>query len=184
MARRLRPATRRASAALALAAVLAVAGCGSNSSTAEPQAPPTSAATTPPPDPGPVKVTVQNAQDLNKRPFITVNRGALPTQLQTTDLIVGTGRTAVPTDTVTVQYVGAIARNGQEFDASWDKGQPATFPLDQVIPGFRDGIAGMKVGGRRQIIMPPDQAYGSQGSGSAIGPDETLIFVVDLISIA
>jgi peptidylprolyl isomerase len=130
-----------------------------------------------------VKVTVQNATDLSKRPFITVNRGALPTQLQTTDLVPGTGRTAAATDTVTVQYVGAIARNGQEFDASWDTGEPATFPLNNVIPGFRDGIAGMKEGGRRQIIMPPDQAYGPTGAGSKIGPNETLIFVVDLISI-
>ena len=170
--------------AVSVSAALVLSGCGgSSSSSAEPPPVPTPSATTRPPDPGPVKVTVNNAKDLKLRPNLVVNRGQLPTKLETTDLIPGTGRTATPQDIVTVQYVGVIARNGQEFDASWDSGEPSTFSLAETIPGFRNGITGMKEGGRRQIIMPPDQAYGAQGAGSKIGPDETLIYVVDLIKI-
>ncbi|HSP36239.1 MAG TPA: FKBP-type peptidyl-prolyl cis-trans isomerase [Frankiaceae bacterium] len=126
---------------------------------------------------------MQNATDIKLRPSVRVNTGALPTKLETTDLIQGTGRTATPSDNVTVQYVGAIARTGQEFAASWDDGNPVPFQLANVIPGFRNGIAGMKEGGRRQIVMPPDQAYGAQGYGSLIGPNETLIYIVDLVKI-
>jgi peptidylprolyl isomerase len=82
-----------------------------------------------------------------------------------------------------VQYVGVIARTGQEFAASWDDGNPVPFQLTNVIPGFRNGIAGMKEGGRRQIVMPPNQAYGAQGFGSLVGPDETLLYIVDLVKI-
>lgn len=184
MPRRTRPAAPRWIALPLTAATLAaLAACGGNQFEGEPPPAPTAAPTTQPPDPGPVKVTVNNANDINRRPQIVPNRGQLPATLETTDLIPGNGRTATVNDTVTVNYVGVIARNGQEFDASWDRGELATFPLNQVIPGFRDGIAGMKEGGRRQIIMPPDQAYGSQGAGSTIGPDEALIFVVDLNKI-
>lgn len=184
MPRRTRPvALRWIALPLTAAALAALPACGGNQFEGEPPRAPTAAPTTPAPDPGPVKVTVNNANDIKLRPQILPNRGQLPTELETTDLIPGTGRTAAMTDTVTVNYVGVIARNGQEFDASWDTGQPATFPLNQVIPGFRDGITGMKEGGRRQIIMPSDQAYGAQGAGSDIGPDEALIFVVDLIKI-
>jgi peptidylprolyl isomerase len=179
----LRSARRLAAWALVGVTLLVVAGCGGSSSQPEPPAVPSSVSPTRPPDPGPVKITVNNATNINLRPNLVVNRGALPTQLETKDLIVGKGRTAAATDTVTVQYVGVIARNGQEFDASWDKGQPATFSLAEVIPGFRNGIAGMKEGGRRQIFMPPDQAYGPAGAGTVIGPNESLIFIVDLIKI-
>src|SRR4051794_5961654 len=179
MPRRCRPAALT----LAFLAVLAAPACGGNKFAAEPPPVASPSATIRPPDPGPVKVTVQNAADIKLRPSVRVNRGALPTKLETTDLIPGTGRTAKPTDSVTVQYVGVIARTGQEFAASWDDGNPVPFQLPNVIPGFRDGIAGMKEGGRRQIIMPPDQAYGSQGFGSIIGPDESLIYIVDLVKI-
>jgi peptidylprolyl isomerase len=175
---------RASCAALALGAVLAVSGCGGSKFGAEPPKAPPSSALPSTVQTGPLQITVQNQNDLTKRPFLVVKGADLPTQLETKDLIPGNGREATKTDTVTVQYVGVIARNSQEFDASWDNGAPATFSLDQVIPGFRNGIAGMKEGGRRQIIMPPDQAYGSQGAGSKIGPDETLIFIVDLIKIA
>jgi peptidylprolyl isomerase len=172
-------------AALTLGAVLAVSGCGGDGFGAEPPKAPPSSALPSTVQTGPLRITIQNENDLTKRPFLVVKGADLPTKLETKDIIVGTGREATKTDTVTVQYVGVIARNSQEFDASWDRGQPSTFTLgDKVIPGFRDGIAGMKEGGRRQIIMPPDQAYGSQGVGSQIGPDETLIFIVDLIKIA
>jgi peptidylprolyl isomerase len=179
----LRSARRLAAWALVGAALPLVAGCGGSSSQPEPPAVPSSVSPTRPPDPGPVKITVNNATNINLRPNLVVNRGALPTQLETKDLIVGKGRTAAATDTVTVQYVGVIARNGQEFDASWDRGEPTTFPLAQTIPGFRNGIVGMKEGGRRQIFMPPDQAYGASGAPPAIGPDEALVFVVDLVKI-
>src|ERR1700712_313150 len=158
---------RAAGVMLALGAVLAAGGCGKSSSTgAEPPPAPPSSSPATTVQSGPLQITIQNEKDLTKRPFLVVKGADLPTQLQTKDIIVGNGRGAAKTDTVTVQYVGVLARNSQEFDASWDKGQPATFSLGQVIPGFRDGIAGMKEGGRRQIIMPPDQAYGSQGAGS------------------
>jgi peptidylprolyl isomerase len=169
--------------ALATLAVLGLSACGHNQFGPEPPPAGTPSATVKPTDPGPIKITVQNANDINKRPSVRVNTGSLPNQLQTTDLIPGTGREAKPTDTVTVQYVAVIARTGQEFDASWDKGQPATFALDNVVPGFRNGVAGMKEGGRRQILIPPDQGYGPEGFGSLIGPNEHLIFIVDLIKI-
>jgi peptidylprolyl isomerase len=176
-------ATRPAALAVAVASVLALSGCGGNQFAPEPPPAGSPAPTIKPSDAGPVKITVANATDLKLRPSVRVNTGTLPTKLETTDLIPGNGPTAKATDTVTVQYVGAIARTGQEFDASWDSGQPATFSLNEVVPGFRNGIAGMKVGTRRQIVVPPDQGYGAQGFGSTIGPDETLIFIVDLVKI-
>jgi peptidylprolyl isomerase len=165
-----------------IAAVLLVAGCGTSFA---PEPPPvvTPSATTRPPDPGPLKVTVNNAKDLSKRPNLVLNRGAIPTQLTTTDIIPGTGRAAAPTDTITAQYVGVIARNGQEFDATWDNNAPAVLQLPRTVPGFRQGVTGMKEGGRREIIIPPALAYGGSGAGSLVGPNETLIYIVDLIKI-
>lgn len=107
-----------------------------------------------------------------------------PTTLVKTDLVVGTGEEAKPGATVTVQYLGVNYSTGAEFDSSWSRGgQPATFALDQVIKGWTDGIPGMKVGGRRQLIVPPDQAYGAEGRPPKIGPNETLVFVVDLLAV-
>lgn len=123
---------------------------------------------------------VANAQDLGSKPQIATPQGAPPTSLVKKDLVVGKGPVVKPGDTVTVQYVGINWSNGKEFDSSWDRGQPATFPLDQVIPGWTNGIPGMRVGGRRELVIPPDQAYGPQGSPPAIGPNETLVFVVDV----
>jgi peptidylprolyl isomerase len=165
---------------LSLSLVTATAACGENQFDAEPPAAAPSA-TPPSGEPGPLKVEVFNREDLSKRPFIRPTGDDPPTRLETTDLIPGNGREATKQSTVTVQYVGVVARNGQEFDASWDGGQPMEISLTDVIPGFRDGIAGMKEGGRRQIIMPADQAYGARGTGTLIGPNEALIFVVDLI---
>ena len=96
---------------------------------------------------------------------------------------VGTGTVAKATDTVNVQYVGANYTNGKDFDSSWSRGQPTTFPLNGVVPGFAQGIVGMKVGGRREIVIPPALGYGATGQAGVISPDETLVFVVDLISI-
>src|ERR1700712_2736456 len=177
-------ATRPAALAVAVASVLALSGCGGNQFAPEPPPAGSPPPTIKPSDAGPVKITVANATDLKLRPSVRVNTGALPTKLETTDIIPGNGPTAKATDTVVVQYVGVIGRTGQEFQATWDNGQPATMDLNNTIPGFRNGIAGMKVGGRRQVVMPPDQAYGGQGYGSIIGPDESLIFIIDLVKIS
>jgi peptidylprolyl isomerase len=113
---------------------------------------------------------------------VEVPTGAPPKTLQIDDITEGDGAEAKAGDTVTVEYVGVSYSNGQEFDSSWERPEPFSFQLGsgQVIPGWDDGIAGMKVGGRRQLIIPPDLAYGKQGSPPAIGPNETLVFVVDL----
>src|SRR5437764_1150096 len=127
------PAARRAAAlVLTSVALLGLSACGGNQFDPEPPPAGTPPATVKPTDAGPVKITVQNATDVKSRPSVRVNTGTLPDQLQVTDLVPGTGRVAKPTDTVTVQYVGVIARTGQEFDASWDTGAPAKFALNGV----------------------------------------------------
>jgi len=119
------------------------------------------------------------------KPTVTVPTGAPPSGLQSTDLITGTGPAVPAGATVTVQYVGVAWSTGKQFDASWNdnSGQPVTFPLSGVIPGWTQGLVGMKVGGRRELVIPPSLAYGASGQG-AIGPNETLIFIVDLYKIA
>ncbi|HET8948939.1 MAG TPA: FKBP-type peptidyl-prolyl cis-trans isomerase, partial [Solirubrobacteraceae bacterium] len=101
------------------------------------------------------------------------------------DIKEGTGAEAKAGSNVTVQYVGTSFKNGRQFDASWDRGEPFSFQLGagSVIPGWDQGVQGMKVGGRRQLVIPPDLAYGPQGSPPAIGPNETLVFVIDLVSV-
>jgi peptidylprolyl isomerase len=119
------------------------------------------------------------------RPTVDVPDGPPPKELETTDLTEGEGTEAQTGDTVTMQYVGVNYSDGQEFDTSWDDPQPLTFQLGagSVIPGWEQGIPGMKVGGRRELVIPPDLAYGKQGSPPAIGPNETLVFVVDLLDV-
>ena len=106
-------------------------------------------------------------------------------QLELDDLEVGDGDEAVSGRIVEVHYVGVSWKNGRQFDASWDRGDTFKFGLGkgQVIPGWDQGVAGMKVGGRRQLVIPPELAYGKQGSPPAIGPNETLVFVVDLVAV-
>ena len=118
-----------------------------------------------------------------KRPEIDFPEGQPPTELLIVDEIVGDGPEAAGGSQVTTHYVGVAFSTGEEFDASWNRGEPLSFRLGvgQVIAGWDQGIAGMKVGGRRRLVIPPDLAYGKRGAGSAIGPDETLIFVVDLV---
>lgn len=127
---------------------------------------------------------VTNATNLQVAPVIAAGTPPAPTQLVTKDLVVGSGATASTASTVKVQYVGANYADGKTFDSSWQRGQPATFPLSGVVPGFAQGIAGMKVGGRREIVIPPALGYGSNGSPPAVAPNETLVFVVDLISVS
>jgi peptidylprolyl isomerase len=109
----------------------------------------------------------------------------LPDELVTEDIVEGDGPTAKPGSLVTVQYVGVDASTGEEFDSSWDRGQPFSFQLGggDVIRGWDEGVAGMKVGGRRELIIPPNLAYGKQGSPTTIAPASTLVFVVDLLGV-
>jgi peptidylprolyl isomerase len=114
-------------------------------------------------------------------PNVPVPVGPPPTSLVIENLVVGTGTPVVATDTVTVNYIGVSCSTGMIFDSSWSRNEPATFPLDQVIPGWTQGLVGMQPGGRRLLVIPPALGYGSNGQGT-IAPDETLVFVVDLIS--
>jgi peptidylprolyl isomerase len=112
-------------------------------------------------------------------PNVPVVAGPPPTELQTTDLVEGTGDAVPAGATVTVDYIGVSCSTGKIFDSSYSRGEPATFPLSGVIPGWTTGIPGMKVGGQRLLVIPPDQGYGDSGQGD-IAPGETLWFVVDM----
>jgi peptidylprolyl isomerase len=120
-----------------------------------------------------------------QRPEIDFPGGEPSAELQITDIWEGDGAEAKPGDVVNVQYVGVAYSTGEEFDASWNRGDPLQFELGagRVIAGWDQGVQGMKVGGRRQLIIPPDLAYGDRGAGQVIAPGETLIFVCDLVSI-
>ena len=118
--------------------------------------------------------------DLTK-PEIDMPEGPAPTTLVIRDLVEGTGATAVAGARVTVHYVGVDFASGEQFDASWDRGEPIEFPLAGLIQGWQDGIPGMKVGGRRELVIPPRLAYGENGRHRLAG--RTLIFVIDLLSV-
>ena len=172
---------RRLLALAALLSLLAVAGCGdddessggggSGQASEEPAATETEAA----PDP----------TDTSVKPVIDKPTGSPPRRLQIEDIVKGKGPGAKPGDTVVVHYVGVSFSNGEEFDASWDAGQP--FPVQlgsgQVIPGWEKGLVGLRKGGRRKLTIPPEQAYGPAGAPPSIGPNETLVFVVDALEI-
>ena len=115
------------------------------------------------------------------RPEVDFPDGDPPSVLQVTEIWEGSGKAAVPGDLVRVHYVGVAYSTGEEFDASWDRGEPLEFRLGagRVIAGWDQGVQGMRVGGRRQLIIPPDLAYGDRGAGNVIGPGETLIFICD-----
>jgi FKBP-type peptidyl-prolyl cis-trans isomerase len=123
---------------------------------------------------------------LSKKPVIQIPKTAPPTQLVTKDLVTGTGKTASAGQTVTVNYVGDLYKTGKEFDSSWSRNQPFTTALSSgsVIPGWVKGVSGMKVGGRRELIVPPSLGYGAKGSPPTIPANSTLVFVVDLLSVS
>ena len=105
------------------------------------------------------------------------------TELKVTDVVEGTGPAVQPTDSVTVHYVGVGQQSGKEFDSSWSRGETISFPLSGVIQGWSEGLVGMKVGGRRELVIPGALAYGANPPSPDIAPDETLVFVVDLAAI-
>jgi peptidylprolyl isomerase len=115
-------------------------------------------------------------------PTVTAPTGAAPTELTTKDIIVGTGAEVLPTSTLTVHYYLMTWSDGKVIESSW-VGQPATFPLAQVVEGWQKGLPGAKVGGRRLLVLPPAMGYGAAGAGP-IGPNETLIFVVDILGVS
>ena len=122
----------------------------------------------------------------NEKPQVDVPAGEAPTyQLEIEDLVVGDGDEAADGHVVEVHYVGVSWSTGQQFDASWDRGQTFQFKLGkgQVIRGWDQGVAGMRVGGRRRLEIPPDLGYGQRGAGGVIKPGETLVFVVDLVGV-
>jgi peptidylprolyl isomerase len=118
------------------------------------------------------------------KPEVDFPGGEPPADLEITEIWEGDGKEASAGDTVEVHYVGVAYSTGEEFDASWNRGEPLRFRLGagQVIAGWDQGVQGMKVGGRRQLIIPPGLGYGNRGAGNAIRPGETLIFVCDLVS--
>jgi peptidylprolyl isomerase len=120
-----------------------------------------------------------------ERPTIEKPDADIPFDLDIDDLVVGDGDEATKGKKVSVHYVGVAFSNGEEFDASWNRGQPFEFKLGagQVIPGWDAGVEGMKVGGRRKLTIPSAMAYGARGAGGVIGPNEPLVFVVDLLSV-
>jgi FKBP-type peptidyl-prolyl cis-trans isomerase len=123
---------------------------------------------------------------LATKPTVAVPKGPAPSHLVIKDLIPGTGQAAQAGQNVSVNYVGVLYKTGAEFDSSWKRGQPFTTALTpgSVIPGWVKGIVGMKVGGRRELIIPASLAYGKAGSPPTIPPNSPLVFVVDLLSVA
>ncbi len=120
-----------------------------------------------------------------EKPLVDPHFGPAPDDLLIEDLVVGTGAVARPGTTVSVHYVGVGVTSGEEFDASWNRGDEFVFPLGagRVIKGWDQGVDGMKVGGRRRLVIPAHLGYGQQGAGGVIAPGETLIFVVDLLDV-
>ncbi|GAA3808054.1 FKBP-type peptidyl-prolyl cis-trans isomerase [Sphaerisporangium flaviroseum] len=121
-----------------------------------------------------------------EKPEIDFPEGDAPADLEIVDITVGDGEEAKPGHMVNVHYVGVAFSTGEEFDASWNRGDSFQFPLGagRVIAGWDQGVAGMRVGGRRRLTIPPHLGYGNRGAGNAIKPGETLIFVVDLLGLS
>jgi peptidylprolyl isomerase len=165
------PAVKLPIALISLCAVLAFAGCGGGGDSSTESSEATSTAT--------------SESAAKTKPTVSVPKGAPPKQLEVKDLEEGSGAEAKSGDKVTVQYVGVNYKNGKEFDSSWSRNEPFSFTLGagEVIPGWDQGVEGMKEGGRRELIIPPELAYGEAGAPPAIGPNETLVFVIDLLEV-
>jgi peptidylprolyl isomerase len=178
-----------------LAAGALIAGCGSSGSSStitvgnenkadESLAKSSAAATTPSPT-ATTAAKTPTSGPLAKEPSVAIPAGAAPTTLVVKDIIKGTGAEAKAGQPVTVNYVGALFHGGKVFDASWKRNEPFTFTLGQgaVIKGWDQGVAGMKVGGRRELVIPAALAYASKGAGASIPPNAPLVFVVDLLGV-
>ncbi len=129
--------------------------------------------------------TTSDLTDTSVKPVIERPTGAPPRKLVKEDIVKGKGPGAKPGDTVVVNYVGVSFSTGDQFDASWDSGQTFPVPLGQgqVIEGWDKGLVGIKKGGRRQLVIPPELGYGAEGFPPAIAPNETLVFVIDAVDI-
>lgn len=160
----------------AACAILAVAGCGGGGDSSTESSVATTESSV---------AASQATSAKGSKPKVEVPKGAPPEQMVVRDLREGTGAEAKAGDEVTVQYVGVSYKNGKQFDASWDRGEPFSFKLGagMVIPGWDKGVEGMKAGGRRELIIPPNLAYGAAGYPPAIAPNETLVFVIDLLEV-
>jgi peptidylprolyl isomerase len=179
-----------------LAAAVLVAGCGSSSSSStigvgnenkadEALATASASSSTPTSATSPTATVKTPASGpLSKEPSVTPPSGAAPTKLIVKELITGTGAEAKAGQSATVNYVGVLYKGGKVFDASWKRNEPFTFTLGrgQVIPGWDQGVVGMKVGGRRELIIPAPLAYGAKGSPPTIPANAALVFVVDLLA--
>jgi peptidylprolyl isomerase len=167
---------------LAAVAALGLAACGDDDDSPDSGSADTSQ------EESPADTETETAPDLTDtsvKPVIDKPSGVPPRKLVKEDIVKGKGPGAQPGDTVVVHYVGVNFSTGEEFDASWDAGQP--FPVQlgagQVIEGWEKGLVGLKKGGRRKLTIPPEQAYGAQGAPPSIGPNETLVFVIDALEI-
>jgi peptidylprolyl isomerase len=167
---------------LAAVAALGLAACGDDDDSADSGSADTSQ------EESPADTETETAPDLTDtsvKPVIDKPSGVPPRKLVKEDIVKGKGPGAQPGDTVVVHYVGVNFSTGEEFDASWDAGQP--FPVQlgagQVIEGWEKGLVGLKKGGRRKLTIPPEQAYGAEGAPPSIGPNETLVFVIDALEI-
>ena len=168
-----RPIARAMLVAL-VAASLLVTGCGGGKSKS-----------TPKPAPGVSVPPAPGETNLKVKPTVLKGVGPAPTALQKRDIVVGNGPAVKTGQKVMVQYVGVSYDTGQQFDASWDRHQPFVFKLGGgiVIPGWEQGVVGMRVGGRRQLVIPPELGYGAQGQPPTIQPNETLVFDIDLLKV-
>ncbi len=185
--------TRTRLGLVALGATVLIAGCGGSSGSsstitvgAEDKANEALATTSAPTSSTSTSTTAAKTPTsgpLSKEPHVTPPSGPAPSKLVTKEIITGTGAEAKTGDPVTVNYVGALYHGGKVFDASWKRNEPFPFTLGkgQVIPGWEQGVPGMKVGGRRELIIPAALAYGAKGSPPTIPPNEPLVFVVDLL---
>ena len=175
----------------ALLIAIGLAACGSqpqdsrDSGSAPPPAGETTTEAEAAPEPSKAPADGKISKDLDEKPVIPKPSGSPPSALRIEDVVEGKGKEAKKGDDVAMQYVGVAFSTGEEFDASWDRGEPFEFTLGNgdVIAGWDEGIVGMKEGGRRKLTIPAEQAYGAQGSPPTIGPNETLVFVVDLEKI-
>ncbi|HEY0390752.1 MAG TPA: FKBP-type peptidyl-prolyl cis-trans isomerase [Solirubrobacterales bacterium] len=158
--------------ALCAALAIAVAGCGGGSDSSSESTESGSAAEA-------------SNTDTSKKPVVTVPQGVSPKKFAYKDIVEGSGAAAKSGDKVTVQYVGVGFDTEKEFDSSWSRNEPFPFTLGggEVIKGWDQGVEGMKEGGRRELVIPASLAYGPAGSPPKIGPNETLIFVIDLLKV-